>query len=484
MLRMSQINDIRDLRQMGYGISRIAEKKGLDRKTVRKYLEMDDFSPEPPVTQKRKNCIITPYKEKIEEWLREDAKVWPKQRHTAKRIYDRLRSECGYSGSYETVQKYLKEVRREQKTTETLELVWEAGTSQVDFGESDFDERDVRVRRPCLTTSFPFSNDGFSQVFRGETAECVCQGLKDIFEYIGGVPRLLIFDNATGVGRRIKDKVIETELFQRFRAHYGFMVRFCNPHAGHEKGNVENKVGTTRRNLFVPVPSYWDIEVYNRSLLEMHEEKASEIHYKKQRRISELFEEDKKNLLPLPAKPFNVCRYETHKADGYGKVCLDGCHYYSTRPEYHGKMITVGIRAHYIDILNDDGSILVTHMRSFGSTRTDTNDYSTSIAMLTKNVGAWGNSGVRMDASEDLRNLMDSLDRKNQRNMLKYLQQLTDQYGYDTALDTLSYVAKSGVITEESINQAAAQISLFGNADVTTPLEQYDIFLQRTEVST
>ena len=77
---------------------------------------------------------------------------------------------------------------------------------------------------------------GYCQVFCGETAECVCQGLQDIFNYIGGVPTLLVFDNATGVGRRVMDKIHETELFSRFRAHYGFQIRFCNPYAGHEKG--------------------------------------------------------------------------------------------------------------------------------------------------------------------------------------------------------------------------------------------------------
>jgi hypothetical protein len=94
-------------------------------------------------------------------------------------------------------------------------------------------------RKKYLTVSFPYSNRGFCQVFGGETGECVCQGLKDIFEYIDGVPRVLVFDNATGVGltgRRVGDQIREAQLFQQMRAHYGFLVRFCNPNAGHEKG--------------------------------------------------------------------------------------------------------------------------------------------------------------------------------------------------------------------------------------------------------
>ena len=108
----------------------------------------------------------------------------------------------------------------------------------MDFGEADFNEDTDCVRRKYLTTSFPFSNDGLSQIFGGETAECVCQGLQDVFQYTGGVPYLLVFGNAKGVGRRICEKVMETELFSRFRAHYGFQIRFCNPQAGWEKGSV------------------------------------------------------------------------------------------------------------------------------------------------------------------------------------------------------------------------------------------------------
>lgn len=82
-------------------------------------------------------------------------------------------------------------------------------------------------RMKYLTVSFPYSNDGFTQVFGGETAECVCQSLRNIFEYIGGVPPLLIFDNATGVGKRVGSQVHETKLFRRFCAHYGCRVKFC-----------------------------------------------------------------------------------------------------------------------------------------------------------------------------------------------------------------------------------------------------------------
>ena len=467
MLTMSQINDIRDLSRKGYSISKISSITDRDRKTVRKYLVQDDFSPEPPVAKAR-TSIVEPYTDIIAEWLEEDTKHWSKQRHTAKRIYDRLKEEHGFAGSYDSVQKYVQKIRQEIQTRGTQELIWEPGCAQVDFGEADFNEDIDCVRRKFLAMSLPYSNDGYSQVFRGETAECVCQGLQDIFNYIGGVPSLLIFDNATGVGHRIMDKIHETELFARFRAHYGFQIRFCNPYAGYEKGNVENKVGTIRRNLFVPVPTYHDIEEYNRTLLDQHLMKASEVHYKKGTVIAELFEEDRKHFLPLPAKEFNVCRYEFYKADGYGKICLDGRHFYSTKPENHNKKVMVGIRAHYVDILEPNGDLLVRHIRQYGEKRTDTCDYSTSLEMLSKNIGAWENSGFRKDAPGLIRDYIDSQPRAGRKSSVSLLSDLTKQYGYQAALDAMELAIKGNSVNKSDTAILAARITGYG---IDTPPE-------------
>ena len=479
MLNMSQVNNIRDLARSGYRISEISRKTGKDRKTIQKYLEKDDFSPQPPVTKETKS-ILDPYKPTIGDWLEEDKQHWSKQHHTAKRVHERLRDEEGFTGSYSVVQRYMKKLRKEARDEQgkgTQDLVWEPGEAQADFGEADFNESTRCIRRKYLTLSFPYSNDGFLQVFGGETAECVCQGLKDIFEYIGGVPTRIVFDNATGVGRRIKEKVIETELFSRFRAQYGFQVTFCNPDAGHEKGNVENKVGTERRNLFVPVPTYHTMEEYNKSLLPEHEKKASEIHYKKGVLISELFEEDKKALLPLPRKPFDVCRYDYFKADGYGKVCIDAKHHYSTKPENNGERVLVGIRAHYIDILNPDGSLLVRHRREYGEKRTDTMDYSTSLAVLSKNSGAWMNSGVRLDMPDALRAYLDSQEKSIRKSHLKLMSTLTDEYGYDAAVKAMEIALGNGSINESDVSILAARITGYGidtPPEAGPPLSVYD----------
>jgi len=467
MLNMSQINNIIDLKQKGYRNSEIAKKEGIDAKTVRKYLKKKDFSPEPPVTVRRPSNL-DPYKNIIDGWLEDDRKTWSKQDHTAKRIFERLAEEHGYTGSYSIVQRHLKACRAQKTTRGKLELVWEPGPAQVDFGEADAYVGGKLTRLKFLTVSFPYSNDGFSQFFGGETAECVCQGLKDIFEYIGGTPPLLIFDNATGVGRRVGDAIHESELFGRFRGHYRFQARFCNPYAGYEKGNVERKVGYNRSNLFVPVPHIEQIEAYNRALLDRHEKKAGEAHYKKGVPIKELFEEDANALLVLPSKGFNVCRYDWLTADGYGKVCLDGKHYYSTRPEYSQRKVLVGIRAHWVDILTESGQVLTSHRREYGDARTDASDYSTSLAMLLRNSGAWLNSGLRQQTPEPLRAYIDSQAKEGRKDCLRIMDELTSQYGWQAAVKAMGMAADRGGINICDAAVLAARITGYG---IDTPPE-------------
>jgi len=438
MLNMSQINDIKDLARSGKRPAEIIRETGRDAKTVRKYLNEEDFSPMPPTIVTKPSKLDT-YKPTIDEWLESDQISWYKQRHTSQRVYDRLKEEfTGFDCSYPTVVRYVRSKRRALEQVKCFqELVWHPGEAQVDFGEADFEERQNIVRKKYLTVSFPYSNDSFTQVFGGETAECVCQGLQDIFKYIDGVPSVLIFDNATGVGRRIGEKIRETKLFAQFRAHYNFAVRFCNPDSGHEKGNVENKIGFTRHNLFVPPLAYNDITAFNRDMLEKHQIKAKEVHYRKLVPIKDLFEEDKKALRPLPTYPFNVCRYETVIADAYGKVCLDDRHRYSTRPENGGQPVLVGLRAHTVEILTKELEILTVYERRYGDQRTDSTDYRTMLATLMKNVGAWPNSGIREQLPANLRLAMDTQPREELRQSLRVLQQLSDIFDFETAVGAL-----------------------------------------------
>ena len=226
------------------------------------------------------------------------------------------------------------------------------------------------------------------------------------------------------------------------------------------------------------MPTYHDIEEYNRTLLGQHEKKAAEAHYKKGTVISELFEEDRKHFLHLPAKQFNVCRYETYKADGYGKICLDGKHFYSTKPENHNKKVLIGIRAHYIDILEPNGDLLVRHMRQYGNSRTDISDYSTSLEMLSKNIGAWDNSGFRKDAPELIREFIDIQSRAERKFCVRLLSELTKEYGYDAAVGALELSIRAGSVNKSDAAILAARITGYGIDTPPEPGPSLDIYDQ------
>lgn len=480
---MSQIEDIKEMAR-NRSVAGIARVLSVDEKTVRKYVMQDDFSPKPPRRNPRSSRLES-HMPLIDRWIEEDEKRWYKQRHTAKKIHERLTLESpGFDCSYNVVQRYVRKARgtrRAQRANQ--ELVWHPGESQADFGEADFLERGAMLRKKYLTLSFPQSNNSFTQVFGGENAECVCQGLKDIFHYIGGVPRLVVFDNATGVGRRFGEVIRETELFRRFRAHYGFSVRFCNPDSGHEKGNVENKVGYTRRNMFVPEPAYDEVETFNRELLDRHVVKAEENHYKKLLPIKELYRADEQALMPLPGKPFDVCRYTYEKTDGYGKIHIDARHHYSSRPEYGGAEVLVCIRAHTIDILDEHGELVVRHTRQYGSTRSDTVDYRTSLAMLMRNAGAWPNSGIRELVTPVLQELMDAQPRDELQKTLRTLHLLTTRYSFETALAALEEGVRINRDTFCDTAVLAARISEYGldtAAEQGPDLHIYDTLLAAT----
>ncbi|OUM99202.1 MAG: hypothetical protein BAA02_07830 [Paenibacillaceae bacterium ZCTH02-B3] len=195
MLKMSQIEMIKELQSKGLGPVAIAERLKINRKTVSKYMAMEEFEEQKPTNKEERPSKLDPFKPLIREWLEEDRKNRYKQRHTAMRIHKRLMEECeDYDASYPLVQRYVKRLRDQRYEEGTQELVWHPGEAQADFGEADFyDGSGEKKTNKYLCLSFPYSNAAYVQLFGGETAECVAQGLQDIFHRMGGVPTLIIF---------------------------------------------------------------------------------------------------------------------------------------------------------------------------------------------------------------------------------------------------------------------------------------------------
>lgn len=147
MINTSTVNSIRQQRRDGFSISDIAKMNGVSRDTVYKHLARDDFSPRPPARRSAPS-ELDPYKPVIRQWLEDDARNWRKQRHTARRIWRRLVDEHGADVSEPTVGRYVAELRRRDRSQgeRFLDLVWEPGRAQADFGEADFYVSGVRTR--------------------------------------------------------------------------------------------------------------------------------------------------------------------------------------------------------------------------------------------------------------------------------------------------------------------------------------------------
>lgn len=357
MISMPQIQSIRSRRRNGESIASIARSERVSEPTVRKYLRVDDLSARPPV-RRRRGSVIDEWLPVIEGMLAEDRETWRKQRHTATRIHERLRDEYGAGVSLSTVTRTVARLKREfmaEREMGFLDLSWHPGECQADFGQVDVRYRGVVTRMRHFVLDFPYSNIGPSQLMPGENAECTCQALRNLFEWLGGVPERIVYDNAAGVGRKWFDRIRLTRLFQAFQAHYGFEYTFCNPYSGHEKGAVEARVGAVRRRLFVPVPGVWSLDSFNLRLPGRCLELGDKDHYRKGESQTGLFDEDRKALLPLPAKPFDVVTWTRMKADKYGNVTVQGRHRYAAGPEHAGHEMIVGLRALEVEILDAEG---------------------------------------------------------------------------------------------------------------------------------
>ena len=359
--------------------------------TVQKYAYQANWNqPGEPKARQREFPVMQEYIPTVDKWLEQDEKEPRKQRHTIVKVYKRLQKECGYTGSYNSVKRYYNYKKAEMKRYREsfLPLVQPPGHAQVDFGKFKYYDG---IERNCegyaLIVTFPQSNTGWMQVFQSENQECLLTGLKKIFYHIGGVPIRLKCDNmTTAVAQILKgaERVI-ADGFYRFMLHHRFKADFCTPGKGNEKGNVENKVGYTRRNMLVPVPVITDFDAFNDELLRLCDEDHDREHYEQGILIRELWEEEKRCLLTLPEYEYDVFSYDSLKVDNYGFIKVDTVKY-GISPEMADKVVQVKLYFDKIEVFYDHCQ-LKSFRRSYekNSEETDWKDY---LPALVKKPGA------------------------------------------------------------------------------------------------
>ena len=201
-----------------------ARRFGLHRKTVRKMLA---FSVPPGYrrSKPRARPKLDPFTPIIDRILEADRSAPPKQRHTAKRIYERLRDELGYVGGYTTVKNYVREQQARARAQEVfVPLAHPPGHAQADFGEAVAVIGGVRQAIHLFCLDLPHSDAGFVKAYPAERTEAFLDGHVAAFSFLGGVPRSILYDNTKlavahilGDGRRER-----TRSFAELQSHYLF----------------------------------------------------------------------------------------------------------------------------------------------------------------------------------------------------------------------------------------------------------------------
>jgi transposase len=324
---------IRSLYNEGESIRSIARRLGISRQTVKKYCEgntcPDVRSPyirtSDVITDDVESFILDCFKQDREEKL-------SKQKHTAKRIFDRLVFEKSFVGSYSAVRDAAKRLRVETSVPPQADmpLEYEPGDAiQIDWGEATVYMDNLKRKVYFFCGRLCYSCDIFVQAFYSQNMESFLEAQQLMFDHFKGVPKRLIFDNAKvavkeGFGLHAK----ATDGYQSFAAHYAFKTDFCNIASGNEKGLVENLVGFSRRNFMVPVPRVASLEELNTKLLKdcLDYRNAHKIQTRSSS-VREAYEEEWYSLKQIPSYRFDTSRTATPMVGDYSTVRFDKNNY-------------------------------------------------------------------------------------------------------------------------------------------------------------
>jgi len=340
-----------------------AQLFGIHRNTVSKMLEYSV----PPGYRRRQRPVsrlLGPYLGVIDVILDGDRQVNAKQRHTAKRIYERLRDEHGFAGSYTIVREYVarEHVRRREMF---VPLSHRPGQAQGDFGEADAIVAGRKMRFHYFCLDLPHSDAIFVKAYPAETAEAFCDAHNCAFQYFGGVPDTILYDNTRlavakilGDGSRRRSK-----MFAELQSHYLFEDRFGRPGKGNDKGKVEGLVGYARRNFMVPIPVVGSLDELNVRLLDACSKRRQAILRGHTETIGQRLERDAEAFLPLPATLYDACHKEAGQVSSLSLVRYKTNDYSVPTRHGHQDVLIKG----YVDRVEIicQGERIASHRRSY-----------------------------------------------------------------------------------------------------------------------
>ena len=333
-----------------------ARRFGIDPRTVAKMLA---FSAPPGYRRSRPPARpkLDPFVGIIDRILEEDKSQPAKQQHTAKRIFERLRAEHGYDGGVHEHRQRLREM--------FVPLRHDPGHAQVDFGEAlaviAGEERKIHF----FAMDLPHSDACLVQAYPAETSEAFCDGHKVSFEFFGGVPHSILYDNLKlAVARILGDGTRQrTRVFSELQSHYLFADRFGRPGKGNDKGKVEGLVGYARRNFMVPIPHATSFAELNAQLLECCRRRLNDRLRGHDDTIGERLVRDRGALLALPPAPYDACEKKSARVSSLSLVRYRG-NDYSVPTEYGHREVLVRGYVHEV-VIACGAEAIAHHPRSY-----------------------------------------------------------------------------------------------------------------------
>ncbi len=358
----------RDERDEGLSIRALADKHRVHRRSVREALA----SPVPPArkTPVREAPALGPYKEIVRGWLVADQGVPRKQRHTARRVWQRLVDEHDAVVGESTVRAYVAVVRGELADGArevTIPQTHVAGDeAEVDFGEFYAWVAGVWVRLWMFCMRLSCSGRGFHVVFAHQAQEAFLEGHVGAFDHFGGVPGRVRYDNLKPAVAKVltgRDRT-ETERFVALRSHYGFDSFFCVPgiDGAHEKGGVEGEVGRFRRRHLVPVPQVGSLAELNALVAAADGADDARRIARRPETVGEAFAVEAPSLRALPPERFDSTVELSAKVDTKARVCVRQS-FYSVPARLARRRVTVRLGAHGLEVIFD-GAVVAAHERS------------------------------------------------------------------------------------------------------------------------
>jgi len=304
--------------------------------------------------QPRKKPKLESFLPIIHEIIEQDRQAPKKQRHTAWRIFERLRDEHRFKGGYTIVKDAVRAWKQGHQEV-FLPLSHPPGEAQVDFGEATIKLNGVDTKVALFVMTLPYSGAIFVQAFPRECTETFLEGHRQAFEFFGGVPRRISYDNsAIAVIEVLKGRERKlTKAFLRLVSHYLFQEHFCLVRRANEKGHVERLLGTARRNFLVPVPQVASLAALNETLTERCRADLAHRTRGKSGTKGELLVEDQVAFLPVPKQPFEARRIEQASADSQSLVRFDA-NSYSVPVKYAHRKITVVATVDEVRLVYED----------------------------------------------------------------------------------------------------------------------------------